>query len=126
MILFDTIGFASFTVVGAQVALMAGLGWYWIPFCAGLTCAGGGMLLDIVTGREPRTFQGELYEEIAVAGGLLLYVLLLLANRYEHTPWVVTGAIVTTLVVVFTTRILVVRYGIRSYRLGTPEPSSTS
>ena len=64
MVLADTIGFATFAVVGAQVALMAGLGWYWIPFCAGLSCAGGGMLLDIVTGREPRTFQGELYEEI--------------------------------------------------------------
>jgi uncharacterized membrane protein YeiH len=118
MLLFDTIGFAAFTVTGAQVALSAGLGWWWIPLCAGLTCAGGGMLLDIVTGREPRTFQGELYEEIAVAGGLLLFVLLLVANRYEHEPWLVTVAILVTMLTVFTARLLVERYGIRSFRLG--------
>jgi uncharacterized membrane protein YeiH/ABC-type nitrate/sulfonate/bicarbonate transport system substrate-binding protein len=118
MIVFDTIGFSAFTIVGAMVPLMSGLGWYWIPFCAGLTCAGGGMLLDIVTGREPRTFQGELYEEIAVAGGLLLFVMLLIADRHEHAEWLVTAAVVATMLAVFVARLLVVRYGIRSYRFG--------
>ncbi len=37
----DTLGLAAFTVIGAKVALLAGLGWVWIPFCAALTCAGG-------------------------------------------------------------------------------------
>jgi uncharacterized membrane protein YeiH len=118
MVLFDTIGFSTLAVTGAVVPLMAGLGWWWIPFCAGLTVAGGGMILDIVTSREPRTFQGVLYEEIAAAGGLFLFLMLLLANRHEHAEWLVTAAIVVTWMLVFTTRLLVVRYGIRSYRLG--------
>jgi NitT/TauT family transport system substrate-binding protein len=118
MVLADTIGFATFAVVGAQVALMAGLGWYWIPFCAGLSCAGGGMLLDIITGREPRTFQGELYEEIAAAGGLILFAALLVANRYESVEWLVPASVIATWLLVFGTRLAVVRCGIRSYRFG--------
>lgn len=115
---FDTIGMATFTVIGAKVALLAGLSWYWAAFCAALTCAGGGMLLDVVTGREPRTFQGEPYEEIAVVGGLFLYAGLMVANNFEHAEWLVTALICATLLLVFTLRMLVVRYGWRSYRLG--------
>jgi len=115
---FDTIGLATFTVVGAKVALMAGLAWYWVPICAAITCSGGGMLLDVVTGREPRTFQGELYESIAIAGGLLLYAGLKLANDYEHSPWLVTGSIVLTWCVVYAARMTFVLTGARSFRLG--------
>jgi NitT/TauT family transport system substrate-binding protein len=115
---FDTAGLATFTVIGAKVALLAGLNWVWIPFCAALTCAGGGMLLDIVTGREPRTFQGEPYEEIAIAGGLFLLLALNLADWYEHAAWAVTASMLATMALVFTLRMLVVTRGWRSYRLG--------
>ena len=115
---FDTIGMAAFTVIGAVVAIIAGLNWLWVPFCAALTCAGGGMLLDVVTGREPRTFQGEPYEEIAVIGGVLLLVGLCAADRFEHEPRMVTGMILGTLVSVSALRMLVVTFGLRSYRLG--------
>ncbi|MEX2297634.1 MAG: hypothetical protein WD715_09470, partial [Dongiaceae bacterium] len=79
---------------------------------------GGGMLLDVVTGREPRTFQGEPYEEIAVAGGLLLLFGLQIADANEHQPWIVAAAILTTLLFVIVVRLVVVRYGLRSFRLG--------
>ena len=115
---FDTVGVAVFTLVGAKVALMAGLAWYWIPISAALTCAGGGMLLDVVTGREPHTFQGEAYEEIAVFGGLLLYLCLMIANQYEHSPWIVTASILFTLMAVYAARMAVIMYRIRSFRLG--------
>lgn len=118
MEILDTLGLAAFTVVGAKVALVADLSWYWVPICAALTCAGGGMLLDVVTGREPRTFQGEPYEEIAVAGGLFLYAGLVFANLFEHSAWLVTFFIGLTLVGVFTLRMLVIRRGWRSFRLG--------
>jgi uncharacterized membrane protein YeiH len=124
---FDTLGLAAFTVIGAKVALLADLNWVWIPFCAALTCAGGGMLLDIVTGREPRTFQGEPYEEIAIAGGLFLVLALNVADWFEHSAWIVTAAILATMAMVFVMRMLVVTRGWRSYRLGTdgaqPEPA---
>jgi uncharacterized membrane protein YeiH len=116
--IFDTIGLATFTVVGAKVALMAGLAWYWVPICAAVTCSGGGMLLDVVTGREPRTFQGELYESVAIGGGLLLYAGLKLANDYEHSTWLVTGSIVLTWCVVYAVRMTFVLTGARSFRLG--------
>jgi NitT/TauT family transport system substrate-binding protein len=118
--IFDTVGMATFAVIGAQVAIIAGLNWVWVPFCAALTCAGGGMLLDIITGREPRTFQGEPYEEIAVVGGVIMLLGLNFADHFEHAPWMVTATIVVTLVSVFTMRMLVIRFGLRSYRLGRP------
>jgi NitT/TauT family transport system substrate-binding protein len=76
------------------------------------------MLLDVVTGREPRTFQGEPYEEIAVGGGLFLYAGLVFANLFEYSAWLVTFFIGLTLVGVFTVRMLVSRRGWRSFRLG--------
>jgi uncharacterized membrane protein YeiH len=118
--IFDTVGMATFAVIGAQVAIIAGLNWLWVPFCAALTCAGGGMLLDVVTGREPRTFQGEPYEEIAVLGGIIMLLGLNLADNFEHSPWMVTATIIVTLVSVFAMRMLVIRFGLRSYRLGRP------
>jgi ABC-type nitrate/sulfonate/bicarbonate transport system substrate-binding protein/uncharacterized membrane protein YeiH len=114
----DAIGAATLAVVGAKVALLAGLAWYWVPISAAITISGGGMLTDIITGREPRTFQGEPYEEIAVMGGLFLLICLLIANRYEHAPWLVWAAILATMVLIFVVRILVVHYKIQSYRLG--------
>lgn len=77
------------------------------------------MLLDVVTGREPRTFQGEPYEEVAVAGGLFMYGGLVFANLFEHSEWIVTLVIGLTIAGVFTVRMLVIQRGWRSFRLGT-------
>ena len=115
---FDAIGMAAYATVGATVAVLADLYWIWVPFCAALTCAGGGMLLDVVTGREPRTFQGEPYEEIAVAGGLLYLAGLQIADAYEYQAWIVVASIVGTLLFVAAMRLTVVRLGLRSFRLG--------
>lgn len=115
---FDAIGMAAYAMVGATVAILADLHWIWVPFCAALTCAGGGMLLDVVTGREPRTFQGEPYEEIAIAGGLLYLVGLQIADANEHQPWIVVASILGTLLFVVATRLIVVWFGLRSFRLG--------
>jgi NitT/TauT family transport system substrate-binding protein len=114
----DSIGLATFTIIGAQVALEADLHWWWMPICAALTCAGGGMLLDVVTGREPRTFQGEPYEEIAVLGALLLILGLLVADRFEALQWPVLAAMAVSWCCVFAARQVVVRFKIRSWRPG--------
>jgi len=115
----DTIGLSVFTIIGAKVAIAAELHWIWIPICSALTCAGGGSLLDVVTGREPRTFQGEVYEEVAIIGGLFLAVFLVAANSMTDASYLyVVSSIVLTLVLTFTLRMLIVSKNLRSPRLG--------
>jgi len=114
----DSIGLATFTIIGAQVALEADLHWWWMPICAALTCAGGGMLLDVVTGREPRTFQGEPYEEIAVLGALMLIIGLLIADKFETLQWPVLAAMVASWWFVFAARQAVIAFKLRSWRPG--------
>jgi NitT/TauT family transport system substrate-binding protein len=116
--LVDTVGFATLTVLGAKIALVAGLAWYWVPICSAISCAGGGILLAMVTVQQPRTLQGEPYEEIAVGGGLFMLGGLLIANNFEHSPWIVTVTIFATLFAVFVLRLAVVYYGWRSYQVG--------
>lgn len=118
LLITDTIGLAAFTVIGAKVAIVAGLDWFWIPVCAALTCAGGGMLLDVVTGREPRTFKGEPYEEMAIVGGLLLIVLLALADWVPFVTDYLVASIVVVLVFVFCLRMAAVKSGYRTPLLG--------
>ena len=114
----DSIGLATFTIIGAQVALEADLNWWWMVICAALTCAGGGMVLDVVTGREPRTFQGEPYEEIAVIGAVVLIGGFMIADRFETLQWPVLAAMVVSWVTVFFSRQLVIRHNLRSWRPG--------
>ena len=114
----DSIGLATFTIIGAQVALEADLNWWWMVICAALTCAGGGMVLDVVTGREPRTFQGEPYEEIAVIGAVVLIGGFMIADRFETLQWPVLAAMVVSWVTVFISRQLVIRHNLRSWRPG--------
>lgn len=118
MRILDSLGLATFAIVGAKVAMLAGLDWYWAAFCAALSCAGGGMLLDIVTGKEPRTFTGEPYEEVAIAGGLFFFFWLKMVNHYEHGQELVFVGMVVTLVLTFSLRMICSLMGIRSFRLG--------
>lgn len=122
--LVDTVGFATLTVLGAKIALVAGLAWYWVPICSAISCAGGGILLAMVTVQQPRTLQGEPYEEIAVGGGLFMLGGLLIANNFEHSPWIVTVTIFATLFAVFVLRLAVVYYGWRSYQVGNSWPAN--
>lgn len=110
----DTIGMAAFTIIGAKVAILANLSWFWIPICAALTCAGGGMLLDIVTGREPRTFKGEPYEEIAIIGGLVLLGLLHFASDVSSVTTYIIVSVCLTMGLVFGLRAAIVRLGWRA------------
>lgn len=116
--LFDMVGMATYAAIGAQVAILADLAWIWTPFCAALTCAGGGMLMDVITGQEPRTFQGVPYEEIAVGGGLVLLLGLELANAWEHQGWLVGASLLAAMAFVFGVRLWCLRHGITSWRVG--------
>ena len=100
----------------SMLALAAGLAWFWAPICAALSCAGGGVLRDILVNQEPQTFKGVIYEEAAIVGGLVLTVGLFIANQYE------SSAVPVLLSVGFTFLfIILLRLAIYHYHLQYPE-----
>jgi uncharacterized membrane protein YeiH len=109
----DVIGFSVLATAGAMIAIIANLHWLWAPICAALSCAGGGMLRDIVINNEPATFKGVIYEEIAVVGALIFVGGLMIANYYEHTSIPVYITIFATVSIVILLRTLVYRYHIK-------------
>ena len=109
----DIVGFAVLAVVGAQVAVAADMSLFWVPICAALTCAGGGMLRDIVINQEPRTFKGMIYEETAIVGGLVLVAGLAIANQFEHSSYAVYLCVAAAITSVLVIRTLVQVFDLR-------------
>ena len=68
---FDAFGLALFCVTGALKALEHGLGPLPAALMGMVTGIGGGMLRDLLTGRVPVVFRGELYATPALAGAAL-------------------------------------------------------
>jgi uncharacterized membrane protein YeiH len=99
---------------GAMISIEANLHWLWAPICAALSCAGGGMLRDIVVNNEPATFKGVFYEEIAVVGAMVfIFGLMVFANQHEHSALPVYLSIGASLCVIIMLRVLIARYNIK-------------
>ncbi len=64
----DAIGLAVFCVSGAQVALAQGASITISIVMAGITCAGGGMLRDMMVNQVPLVLRGDLYMTPALVG----------------------------------------------------------
>jgi len=109
----DIVGFSVLAIAGAMFSISAGLPWLWAPICAALSCAGGGMLRDIVVNQEPSTFKGIFYEEIAVFGALVFIAGLMIANTFEQTPMPVYTTVIASMLVIAICRVLVYRYKLR-------------
>lgn len=109
----EAAGFGIVTVYGALVCILAGAQWYWAPFGAAMTIAGGGIMRDVITNREPRNFRGAIFEEVGVVAGLLVVVVLLVANHFEHAAWLVYGMLAFVAAFVAVLQLLVARYQIR-------------
>ena len=109
----DVIGFSVLATAGAMIAIISNLHWLWAPICAALSCAGGGMLRDIVINNEPATFKGVIYEEIAVIGALIFVGGLMIANHYEHTSIPVYASIGVAVGMIMLLRVLVYRHHIK-------------
>lgn len=109
----DVIGFSVLATAGAMIAIISDLHWLWAPICAALSCAGGGMLRDIVINNEPATFKGVIYEELAVVGALVFVAGLMVANHYELSSIPVYVSIVATVCLIMLLRVLVYRYHIK-------------
>ena len=120
--IFDTIGLATFTIIGVIVAFSQRCEpvWLWAPFLAALTAAGGGVLRDLLRPNSGiPTLKGEIYPEIAVVWGLA-YALVLLA--WQNDLSLVRVVMLTSFVLVgaFITRMAVIHFGWRSVFLAGP------
>ena len=71
---FDAFGLSLFCVVGAITALEQGLGPLPAALMGMVTGIGGGMLRDLLAGRVPVVFRGELYATPALAGSAIAVV----------------------------------------------------
>lgn len=71
---FDAFGLSLFCVTGATKALEYGLGPVPAALMGMLTGIGGGMLRDLLAGRVPVIFRGELYATPALAGAVIAVV----------------------------------------------------
>ncbi len=67
----DAAGLSLFCVTGALKALAFGLGPLPAALMGMLTAIGGGMVRDVLTGRVPLVFRGELYATPALVGALV-------------------------------------------------------
>ena len=114
----DTVGLAAFSIIGAKVAILSQLDWFWIPILSAITCAGGGVMMDMISGREPRTFRGVMYEEIAILGGMFLLALLYLAQYASNVELFIQAAIIQTFLLVFVLRVVSVQMGWTAPKLG--------
>ncbi|ANI99731.1 hypothetical protein A8O14_06355 [Polynucleobacter wuianus] len=106
----DILGFSMLAITGAVISISAGLPWFWAPICAALTCAGGGMLRDIVINQEPSTFKGVIYEEAAIVGALFLVGGLMISNHFEYTAVPVYISLILSVILIACLRILIYKY----------------
>jgi uncharacterized membrane protein YeiH len=73
--IFDAFGLALFCVTGSLKALQYGLGPVPAALMGMVTAIGGGIARDLLAGRVPEVFRGELYGTPALAGAAVVVVL---------------------------------------------------
>lgn len=102
---FDTIGLALFTVVGATKSIDLGHP-FWVAIIMGsITGAAGGVLRDVFINEIPLIFRKEIYAMACVIGGVA-YWLCSLMGMEAYLAQIICG------VTVFVVRILAVKYEI--------------
>lgn len=79
----DAFGLGLFCVTGAQKALDAGLGPAPAALLGMVTGIGGGILRDVLAGRVPAVFRGDLYAIPALAGAIVVVL-----GGYTDLPFV--------------------------------------
>ncbi len=73
--LFDALGLAVFTVIGAAKGMEANIGIFGVIIMGSLTGVAGGMLRDILVGETPFVLKEDVYASFAIAGSFLYYIL---------------------------------------------------
>ena len=83
----DAFGLALFCVAGALKAVGYGLGPVPAALMGMVTAIGGGMLRDVLVGRVPMVFSGELYATPALAGAAIAIGLDRLDQPFVVSAW---------------------------------------
>ena len=103
--IFDSVGLALFTIVGAEKSLALGYP-FWVAIIMGsITGAAGGGIRDVFINEIPLIFRKEIYAMACVIGGIA-YWLCLKMNMETSVSQIIGGS------VVLVTRILAVKYRI--------------
>lgn len=102
----DALGLGGFAVTGVQLSLAAGLSPPAAAFVGVVNAVGGGMLRDVMIGREPAIFKPGPPAAIAALCGCLLYLVMLQIGGYGG---VVAGTV--SMIAVFLIRVAALRYG---------------
>lgn len=68
---FDAFGLGLFTVIGAEKALLFGIGPVWAMLLGMITGVGGGMVRDILLAHVPQVLRTEIYATASLAGAAI-------------------------------------------------------
>jgi uncharacterized membrane protein YeiH len=82
----DAFGLGLFCVTGAQKAIDAGLGPAPAALLGMITGIGGGVMRDVLAGRVPAVFRGELYATPALAGAIVV-----VSGSYTDVPFAIVA-----------------------------------
>jgi len=105
LLLFDTIGLALFTILGAEIGLAHDLDFINCVTLATITGVVGGIFRDVLVNEIPVIFKKEIYATISIAGASLFLVL-----RYIDFNNTATHLVPVFLIIII--RLIVVRFEI--------------
>lgn len=105
LLLFDTIGLALFTILGAEIGLSYELDFINIVIIATITGVVGGILRDVLVNEIPIIFKKEIYATISIAGSTLFLIL-------QGTSFNETATYLVPIFLIIILRLIVVRFKI--------------
>lgn len=93
-LMIDAVGLAAFVVLGASIAEEQGSSAFVVVLMGVVTGVGGGVVRDVLTGRRPIVFVGEIYAVAGTVGALLFVALEALEAPSNVTVWLSTVTVV--------------------------------
>ena len=109
--IFDALGLAIFSILGAQVGLQYQLNFLSVLLLGVLTGIGGGVLRDILANEIPLVLRQEVYALASIIGITLLWLLV------RFTPLTLTMAVGISITVIFCIRLSAIHWGLNLPRI---------
>jgi uncharacterized membrane protein YeiH len=101
---FDALGLAVFTLMGASKAYSFHLGILPVALMATLTGVGGGMVRDILVREIPFVLKDEIYASLCIAGAVFYYI----TTYYQLLDY--NSIAYITIIFIFIARLLAIKY----------------